>query len=263
MNSTYWLTYFQRNRLGRAEPEWESPLSRPSSLAAKIAASLSHFQLGESGEGSCLFAKARDAYPDDTNYHAALDLFIKEEQEHARLLSRLVGRLGGRLIARHWTHTLFRLLRRALGATFEIQVLVIAEVVGTSYYRLLGRHFADPVVRHVCELLLRDEAKHIEFHRDRFATDQRRWLPWKRTAWAAQFQMLFLGATAVAWADHGSALRAIGGTRREFVREARDECIRLLDALTVSTLIRTHQAPTRPDASNHLEESPRSVTSIC
>lgn len=234
MNSAHWLAYFRQNRLERPEPDWKRPVAAALSGKREIADSLSHFQLGESGEGRFLLAEARRSYPDDADYCAALDLFIKEEQEHARLLAQLVRRFDGRLITRHWTHSVFRLLRRALGVDFEIQVLVIAELVGTSYYRLLRRCTTDPVVAEVCDLLLRDEARHIEFHRDRFTTDQRAWLPLERAAWAVQFQALFLGAAAVAWVDHGRALRAAGATRREFLTEARAECIQLLDALAVS-----------------------------
>lgn len=247
MNSARWLTYFQQNRLERPEPGWELPVSSPLRLTHKIASSLSHFQLGESGEGSFLLAKARRSYSEDADYCAALDLFIREEQEHARLLARLVRRFDGRLVTRHWTHSLFRLLRRALGATFEIQVLVIAELVGTSYYRLLRRHMADPVVSQVCDLLLRDEARHVEFHRDRFAADQRAWLPLERAVWAAQFQVLFLGAATVAWLDHGPALRAVGGSRRAFLDEARGECIRLLDALSIPAVTPHPHAPAAPE----------------
>ena len=236
MNSAHWLAYFQQNRLGRTEPDWQLPVPAALSPAHALADSLSHFQLGESGEGRFLLNEARRSYPDDADYCAALDLFIKEEQEHARLLEWLVRRFDGRLITGHWTHSLFRLLRRALGVTFEIQVLVIAELVGTGYYRILRRYSTDPVLAHVCDLLLRDEARHIEFHRERFAADQRAWLPLERAAWAAQFQALFLGAATVAWVDHRRALRAVGSSRREFLAEARGECIRLLDALTFPTV---------------------------
>ena len=247
MNSAHWLAYFQQNRLERWEPDWELPVSSPLALTHKVAKSLSHFQLGESGEGSFLLAKARRSYSEDPDYCAALNLFIKEEQEHARLLARLVRRFEGRLVTRHWTHSLFRLLRRTLGATFELQVLVIAELVGTSYYRLLRRHMADPVVAQVCDLLLRDEARHVEFHRDRFAADQRAWLPLERAVWAFQFQVIFFGAATVAWMDHGRALRAAGGSRREFLDEARGECIRLLDAVAIPAAPPHSRAPAAPN----------------
>ena len=243
MNSAYWLAYFQQNRLDRVEPDWDSPAPAALPGARLLADSLSHFQLGESGEGRFLLAEARRSYPDDVAYCAALDLFIKDEQEHARLLEGLVRRFHGRLITRHWTHSLFRLLRRAVGVNFEIQVLVIAELVGTAYYRLLRRHVADPVLAQVCDLVLRDEVRHIEFHRDRFAADQRAWLPLERAAWAAQFQAFFLGAASVAWVDHGHALGAVGSSRRDFLAEARAECIHFLDVLAL------------PSAPAHLHKS--------
>lgn len=228
MNSTSWLHYYQQNRLNRLEPQWDLALPEDSSALRKLARSLSHFQLGESGEGTFLLRQAQRTHADDPTYCEALALFIQEEQEHARLLQKLVERCRGRLVTQHWTHSLFRSIRHALGVGFEIQVLVIAELIGTAYYRLLGRRASDAVLKHVCEIVLRDEAKHIAFHAERFETDQAGWLPLEQALWAAQFQALFLAAVQVAWLDHGPALRALGAQRREFRREARSECIHFL-----------------------------------
>jgi hypothetical protein len=231
MNSKRWVTYFEANRQNRTEPDWRLPYPEDASAAAKLARSFSHFQLGESGGGSYLLAEARRTYPDDPLYCDALNLFIAEEQEHARLLGCLVNRFGGELIQQHWTHSLFRLFRRALGIHFEIQVLVIAELVGTAYYRVLKLRARDRIIEQVCDLILRDEAQHIAFHADRFASSQASWLPIENAVWAAQFQGLFLAAAVVAWVDHASALRAAGAQRREFFREARKECIAFLRTL--------------------------------
>jgi len=198
----------------------------------ELARSLSHFQLGESGEGTYLLREAERAHPDDPAYREALSLFIREEKEHARLLQKLVERYQGRLVKKHWTHSLFRLVRRAFGIRFEIQVLVIAELIGTAYYRLVAERLPDEVVRQVCELVLRDEAQHLGFHVDRLSMDQKAWLPVEQALWQGQFQILFLGALQVAWIDHGAALRTLGITYAEFQREARCECIRFLASLT-------------------------------
>lgn len=85
MNSSTWLQYFESNRLNRPEPEWRLPFPEDTRTATKLAHSLSHFQLGESGGGSFLLRGARSRYPDDADYAAALTLFVAEEQEHARL----------------------------------------------------------------------------------------------------------------------------------------------------------------------------------
>jgi hypothetical protein len=221
-DSTAWLDHFQRNRLRRPDPDWHRPTPFPPPVATALARSLAHFQLGESGEGTTLLAEARRTWPDDPDYIAALALFVAEEQEHARLLERLVARLGGTLVTKHWTHRCFRTLRRALGVTFEIQTLVMAEIVGAAYYRLL-RSTGDTVLRQVCELMLRDEAPHLRFHADRVVVTQLRWRPVRRALWTAQFRLLFRAVVLAAWLDHRPALRALGVSRRLFTTEARAE----------------------------------------
>jgi len=223
MNSENWLHYFQHNRLNRPEPDWSQRFPEDECTAAELANSFAHFQLGESGEGACLLRAAARRYVDDLAYQEALALFIAEEKEHARLLARLVERFGGRLIRSHWTHSLFRLFRQALGVRFEIQVLVTAELVGTAYYRVLARRVRDRVTEEVCQLILRDEARHVEFHLERLVADQQLWLPIERALWATQFQALFLAALEVAWIDHRHVLQKLGASRSEFVREARRE----------------------------------------
>ena len=221
-DSSAWLGHFEGNRLQRPEPDWARPTPFPAPIRAPLARSLAHFQLGENGEGATLLASARRTWPDDPDYVAALGLFVAEEQEHARLLERLVARYGGRLVTSHWTHRCFRTLRRALGLGFEIQTLVIAEIIGMAYYRLL-RSTGDPVLRQVCELMLRDEAPHLRFHADRVVVAQLAWSPARRALWTLQFGLLFRAAVTAAWLDHRSGLRAVGVSRRLFRTEARAE----------------------------------------
>jgi hypothetical protein len=61
-------------------------------------------------------------------------------------------------------------------------VLLHTEIVSTIYYRLMRRHGADPALRAMCRLILRDEAGYIAFHRDRLsrAGKHRYTLSWKR-----------------------------------------------------------------------------------
>ena len=231
MNSNAWLRYYQNNPNNWTDPEWHVPSPLDPKTKRALALSLSHFQLGESGDGNFLFAQARKQAPDDAAYHQALELFIAEEQTHARLLEQLVHHFGGGTIKRHWTHALFRLARRALGLNFELQVLVIAELVGTAYYRLLHARTRDPVLEQACDRILRDETRHIDFHADWLCDFQWRLLPLERSIWSAQFQILFSAAAQVAWTDHRSCLSAMGVKRREFFREARRECIHFLKQL--------------------------------
>ena len=231
MNSITWLHYYQSNPDSWTDPEWHVPSPLDLKTKRALALSLSHFQLGESGDGNFLFAQAKEQAPDNVAYHQALELFVAEEQAHARLLEQLVYRFGGDTIKRHWTHALFRFVRRAFGLNFELQVLVIAELVGTAYYRLLHARSRDPVLEQVCDRILRDEARHIDFYADWLGDLQWRLLPLERAAWSAQFQILFSVAAQVAWMDHRHCLGAVGAKRREFFREARRECIYFLKQL--------------------------------
>src|SRR4029077_6942585 len=167
-----------------------------------LARSLSHFQLGETGGGTYLMDRACRQVSDDPAYLDALQFFIAEEGEHARLLERLVIRFGGATISRHWTHGLFRLIRHALGFQFEIQVLLIAELVGTAYYRLIKARTRDSVLDDTCGLLVRDEARHVEFHAHWLGDCLSRKLPLEAGFWRTQFQALFFIAAVVAWIDH-------------------------------------------------------------
>ena len=209
-------------------PSGASPACCPK-IRDALAVSLSHFQLGETGGGTFLLGQAaKNTSSDDL---AALTLFVREENEHARLLASMVHRLGGKLVQRHWTHRLFKLARRAGGFHFEIQMMLTAEIIGTAYYELLHATVEDGPIRQAIGLMLRDEAGHVAFHTDRMKTLWSEWLPFERTVWQGQFQALLLVALRAAWLDHGSCLRTLGCTWEDFDQRARRTAIAFLDGL--------------------------------
>lgn len=229
MNSSSWRHYYEQNRLNRTEPDWGVPCLIEDDLREKLSVSLSHFQLGETGGGTFLLKEAsKESDPDDL---AALSMFVDEEKEHARLLTRMVWRLGGKLVHRHWTHRLFKLARRAGGFRFEIQMLLTAEIVGTAYYEMVNLGTLDPAVVAATGLMLRDEARHVAFHRDRQALRWRDYFPIERAIWALQFQLLGRAAVRAAWLDHGPCLRALGFTWQDFALRTRQLSTQFLNGL--------------------------------
>lgn len=219
MDSSGWIRHFEANRCGRPEPAWDTVSPLPEGTAAVLARSLSHFQLGESGDGTVLFRHAARAHPDDAGYATALALFVAEEQEHARLLQRLVERLGGEPVTRHWTDACFRAVRHALGLRLELLTLAAAEIVGSAYYGMLSGRSGDGVVDEVCALMLRDEPVHLEFHRERLDGGGARRRRAVQRVWAWQFRLLTAITARAAWFDHRGALRAVGVGRAEFLEE--------------------------------------------
>ncbi|WP_306361703.1 ferritin-like domain-containing protein [Nocardia sp. CC227C] len=182
-----------------------------------VVRSVQRFQVGESGDGANLIAKAEQA--GDRDYAAAARLFVAEERNHARLLGLLLKSAGQDTIAAHWSDAVFVRLRRAMGLRLELMVLMVAEVVALRYYRALRDGSGDALTGTVGGLILADEEQHVPFHCQRlrlaFGASPR----WLRGITLAAWWTVLLGAIAVVTLDHGSALQRLGVGRREFARE--------------------------------------------
>ncbi|QBS44589.1 ferritin-like domain-containing protein [Nocardia sp. CS682] len=209
-----WATEFEAKVAARAaagEPDWD----RGAHLDPAVARSVQRFQVGESGDGANLIAKAEAA--GDPVYAAAVRLFVAEEVNHARMLELLLKAGGSQTIRGHWSDAVFVRLRRALGLRLELMVLMVAEVVALRYYRALRDGTDDALTDQVAGLILNDELRHVPFHCHRlrlaFATASRpaRFIP------VLLWWIVLIGATVVVAADHGPALRRLGVTRTGFV----------------------------------------------
>jgi hypothetical protein len=210
----YWLDYFQYNRTHRFDIPWERGVNPDPCLRGPLIASLQRFQVGESGTGSHLRVKA--AATKDPDYQAALDLFIKEEQEHARLLAEVLQRLGTPLLGDHWSDRIFVLLRRLFGLNLELLVLLLPEMIAKRFFRALHDGTRDPVLSAVFAQIGRDEEGHLAFHTD-YLQHAFTALPlWKRGGLRALWRVAFRVACLVVMFDHRATLRATGVSWAKF-----------------------------------------------
>ncbi|HKS38723.1 MAG TPA: ferritin-like domain-containing protein [Verrucomicrobiae bacterium] len=250
MNYSKWIAHFERNRRDRPEPEWSAPqIPIPAEALAPLVRSLEQFQLGDGGGPASLIAFDAERYRSCTEETRTLvDLWFAEEKEHARLLSCAVDRFGGRRIKSHWSFTAFCLCRRVSGVRFELQVLLLTELVSTAYYRVLRRHSPDAPLAAMCALILRDEAGHVAFHRDRLASAGRSPLGLGGALWQTQFWVFGHAAASVLWASHGRCLTAIGGSRAEYFQEVRRQLRQFVLSLcrAVEPLIRARDPVCQP-----------------
>ena len=214
MNLAKWIRHFgTTNRLDRPEPEWDLPLLLDERKRAALAATLAQYQLGDGG-GPCRLI-ARDAErlrASDDDVKRVIDLWFAEEAEHSRLLAGAVRRLGGTFVEDSFAFRLFNQCRRAFGAQFEMKVLLIVEIVSTAYYRLVRKHCGDVPVRQMCRLILRDEAGHIAFHRERLSACHPDGGSWRGTA---SFFFLGVACAGFLWLSHGRWLRPLGVRAQE------------------------------------------------
>jgi hypothetical protein len=212
-----WLKYFEHNRVNRARVHFAECVSFPAQLREPLIRSLQRFQIGETGEGKHLRRFA--ATLRDPAYEQCIDLFIKEEQSHARILAEMIATLDGTLLTWHWTDLAFIALRRTLGLKTEIFILLIAEIVGKCFYLACARAVPNQRMATAFSLIVVDEIAHLEFHCEflelrlrKMPEAARYFVYW---CWAA----IFYAACLVFVWDHRLALDALNMTPRGFLAE--------------------------------------------
>jgi hypothetical protein len=87
----------------------------------------------------------------------------------------------------------------------------------------------------MCELILRDEAGHVAFQRDRLLDGACPRPGWRGWLWRAQFLICGYAAGTMLWVNHAPGLKAIGGTRLEFYSEITRQMVRFIHLLNRST----------------------------
>lgn len=216
-SSKRWLAYFQENKSSCPQIVIPESVKVSQSMRPALIRSLQRFQIGETGEGKHL--KKFASKMNDLVYEQCIDMFIKEEQHHARILAQMIASMDGTLLTWHWSDLVFIGLRRLLHLKTEIFVLLIAEVIGKCFYRTCAAHLDDPLLSDAFSLIVLDELGHLEFHcsflRSQFETAPTFVRKCVLLCWSA----LFFCASYVFIADHKAALAALNVTPQQFLRD--------------------------------------------
>jgi bacterioferritin (cytochrome b1) len=218
-----WLNYFQHNRQNRLPVPWERGIEIEAQLRGPLIRSLQKFQLGESGEGRRLRRHA--AATGDPVYAAAIVLFVREEQEHARLMGEVLRLLDAPLLQSDWTDHCFILLRHLFGLHQELMVLLLPEMIAKRYFRALHEGTRDPVLRAVTAQILQDEEGHVAFHVEYLRRAFESMSFTRRILAQVMWRMAFRATCLAVMIDHRAILRAVGVAPHEFWRD----CGRIFD----------------------------------
>lgn len=120
-----WVDHFEANEGVHARVDaaidFDAQCRLTDEMRRPLIASVRRFQLGESGDGQQLMRNAERS--GDFEYRQAIKLFVDEEQQHAALLLRLLGYLGGTPMRTQWSDAIFVRLRRLVGLRTELMVL--------------------------------------------------------------------------------------------------------------------------------------------
>ena len=229
MNYTRWIAHFEANRLHRPEPEWDAPFTLSEKKRRLLAISLAEYQLGDGGGPCQLTARDAKAFTGSSaDAQRVVELWFAEEREHSRLLAGAVRRVRGTFVEQTFAFRLFCQVRRWMDVQFEMLVLLLVEIVSTGYYRLIRRHVGDQPIAEMCRLILRDEARHVDFHRDRLSARHPNGVSWW---WRLQFRFMGHACAAFLWLGHGRCLRALGASYAELFAQVSRGMKRFLRAL--------------------------------
>ena len=218
-----WVRYFEANRAALLDIPWDigAELSEPERRA--IQRSVQEFQRGEQSEGRHFYRYAQQyaAATGDDDYLVALKLFIAEEHRHARDLAHFLAINGIPLVEGTFSDSVFRRLRHVIGTLeISIAVLLVAEVIAQVYYVALQRATQSVVLQRLCDQIIRDEDRHVQFQSQQLARLRVGRGPVFRGVTMAVQQLLFLGTCIVVWIVHAPAFKAGGHGFVRFWRAA-------------------------------------------
>jgi hypothetical protein len=215
--SQEWCDYFESNKQNLLPIPWDRFAYNPSELLS-VAPSIREFQKGESSEGHCLMAAARSFAKElgDPQFITATQLFIAEEQRHARELGKFLKLASIPLATRNGTDTAFRFLRRLGGLEIAVGVLVTAELIAQVYYPALKEASSNKILRSICTQIIQDEEQHIHFqtarlallrqHRSKFYLKFAQWI----------HHVLFFATLLIVWRNHKTVFKLAKFTFRSY-----------------------------------------------
>jgi len=214
-----WREYFEGNAKRPSAISWERGADLDRQARAAVARSIQEFQRGESSEGKHLYHYA-ERYANDSgdyDYLYALRLFIAEEHRHARDLARFLHLNGVPLVRRTFADSVFRRLRNLFRSLeVSVAVLVLAEIFAQVYYAALQRATGSTVLRQLCERILEDEERHVQFQAWQLVRMAARRPAATRQLRLLAQRFLFMGTCLVVWSGHRRALRAGGHSFASF-----------------------------------------------
>ena len=153
----------------------------------------------------------------------ALDLFIKEEQQHSAYLAAFLESQSIPLLERHWVDTVFRKLRGLAGLELSLAVLVTAEIIAVAYYRALRGATGSLTLKMICTRISEDEVSHLRFQASMLARIGIARAREFQRAVGALHRIFLLGTICVVWVEHRPVFQAAGYDWRRFKAETLKE----------------------------------------
>ena len=218
MRFTKWTNYF-RTRTQFEHIDWTVEDEFPLEEQKVLLYPLMQCQLGENSDGSNLIKLAEQhvANSEDKSYLSAIQLFIKEEQNHSMALGKFLEKHEKPLLQSHLIDTTFTLFRRLYNLEVCIQTLLTAELVATYFYKAVKNQTQSKLLDQVCQQILKDEAMHLVFQCD--ILQDIRSKKGKLGKWFSRLfaQSLLIASLPIVWLQYRKVLKGGGFGLRKFI----------------------------------------------
>lgn len=216
-DSKKWLNYFEENRKTQAAIRLPEKIELPESMRLPLIRSLQRFQIGETGDGRHL--KKFASRVEDIHYLQCVNLFVREEQVHGQILAEVILSMDGSLLSWHWTDLAFIALRRLFGLKTEIFIILIAEIIGKCFYRLIAEKVEDQLIANAFAVIVCDEIGHLRFHCEFLQLQMSKFSRLLKKAVHSFWMLIFFAAVVVFVFDHRRTLLALDCTPRAFIEK--------------------------------------------
>ena len=219
--SRKWFTHFSLRSMTALHVSSNAAVQLTDEERRRIAPSVQQFQLGEGSRGQRLLERGKKfgKAMNDPLFAGALELFIKEEQQHSRYLAAFMESQSIPIAQKHWVDTVFRRLRGLAGLELSLTVLVTAELIAVPYYRGLRVATGSPILRMICTRILEDEANHLKFQASMLARAAFRRPAALQRALSELHRLFLLGTIFVVWMEHRPVFQVAGYNFGQFKNE--------------------------------------------
>ncbi|HTC50784.1 MAG TPA: hypothetical protein VK700_02490 [Steroidobacteraceae bacterium] len=220
-----WLAHF---RSQAAHPR-QVPTTLDDTLSGRerrlIEASIATFQLGESSDGRQLRRAVQRHCPGSANPALVeiFDLFIAEEQRHARLLGEFMQDHEIAPRERAATDQAFRRLRRLGGLEARLRLLVSAQLIGIVFYRALEVVTDCRRLQILCRTLVADGLVHVAFESQLLLAMNSGRAGITKALLGAWEQCVLTSAALLVWATHRRVLKSAGYGPLLFLHDCRSQ----------------------------------------
>jgi len=208
--STKWFSHFSRRSMTALHVSRRVSIQLTAKELETVAKSIQQFQLGEGSRGQRLLDRGRKfgRSVSDPYFAEALDLFVREEQQHSRYLDAFMESQSIPLVSRHWVDTIFRRLRGLAGLELSLTVLATAEIIAVPYYRALRGATGSAILKMICTRILDDEANHLKYQASMLARVSFGRPSVFQRALSEMHKLFLQGTLFVVWREHRAVLEA-------------------------------------------------------